>query len=217
MATVEHRRRYSYVWHEMPDEVRERIHIAYTGPDNTQNADLCNNDTNTPQSKTEKVTSADGVAAPPSQPEEPMQNGDHPPETEAEPQPEQESEEPAMQMGEPKDEEPKEGHVDAVEQPKTIGSAKAGKTRYTIRFRGAKWGTVLKKKRAGLEAAFKKDVVEATGLNEKHIEKLQFRFTDVMVANLTVRHQNDAEKMAEFHATLQSYNFPCTTALYTRI
>ncbi|KEG05587.1 putative mitotubule-associated protein Gb4 [Trypanosoma grayi] len=143
-----------------------------------------------------------------------MQNGDHPPETEEEPEPEQESEEPAMQMGEPKDEEPKEGHVDEVEQPKTIGSAKAGKTKHTIRFRGAKWGTVLEKNSAELEAAFKKDVVEATGLDDQRIEKLQFRFTDAMVANFFVRHQNDAEKMAEVHATLQSYNFPRTTGVY---
>ncbi|ORC92857.1 putative mitotubule-associated protein Gb4 [Trypanosoma theileri] len=106
-------------------------------------------------------------------------------------------------------------HVE-VQQPQTVGPVRNARTKHTIRFRGPRWEGVLNNRQSELEAAFKKDVTEGSGLPERRISGLKFVFNDLLIATFTVRHENDEEMMKEVHVRLQAFNFPNTIALYKR-
>ncbi|ORC92858.1 putative mitotubule-associated protein Gb4 [Trypanosoma theileri] len=101
-----------------------------------------------------------------------------------------------------------------VQRPQTVGGAKNARTKHTIYFRGSKWEDVLNNRQSELEAAFKKDVTEGSGLPERRISGLKFEFNDLLIATFAVRHENDEGVMKQVHAKLQAFNFPNTTALY---
>ncbi|KAG8340573.1 hypothetical protein ERJ75_000249500 [Trypanosoma vivax] len=88
--------------------------------------------------------------------------------------------------------------------------------RHTVRFRGSRWKTMLKKCPRALEHTFKRDVYTATGLDAKYISSVNMHFTYILAITFVVDHVAAGIEVKNFHEVLKSYNFPRTLALYAR-
>ncbi|KEG08644.1 hypothetical protein DQ04_06731010 [Trypanosoma grayi] len=89
-----------------------------------------------------------------------------------------------------------------------------GTVTHTVRFHGKRWRPLLKRHHKEIEAALKKDIVEATGLSESRIEDLRFGYWDVLVAKFLVHHDQDGEEVNRVHMILGAYDFPHMAHLY---
>ncbi|EKF29552.1 hypothetical protein MOQ_006658 [Trypanosoma cruzi marinkellei] len=110
---------------------------------------------------------------------------------------------------------PESACVGVAHGAQSLTSSRIEKTKHVVHFRGPGWVKVLKKNQKGLERAFKKDVFDATGLEERRIEELKFEFASMLIVTfVVVRHENDQVETSKLHSALQACAFPRTVLLY---